>query len=475
MLARRFARATTFALLAFTLATAALTLGATPALADPDTGRRQNDPEDRTVQTFGIIAPLASSSTRSITAAEAAADPTRLVTLARPLTARVVTAGAAGANVDMMALWPNDADPEWLIACNEQGTTSPGLQRIRIHDGLVETILTGTKSCDPVRRTPWGTVVFAEEAGGGTSGGRLYELIDPLRTTGVVLDRATGSFSGGTGAANFAVRSAFGRVSYEGIAIFPNGVTYYGDELAPSRGAAGGAYFKFVPATLFDPSAGAIDDLARSPFAGGSVYGLRLGGGSHYGQGAELGTGTWMAIPPSADPDLRAHAATLRLTGFYRPEDIAIDRAALSDGRVRFCANNTGDENARNYGSTICLSDGTTAEAATVAAVPEVQLFVAGTPQLAMMDNLAYQPGRGNWILHEDGEQLQGNNDLWDCAPDGTDDDLRSDGCIRIATLNDLSAEWTGGLFDASGRRFFVSLQHNVTGRGVVLEITGWK
>jgi len=29
-----------------------------------------------------------------------------------------------------------------------------------------------------------------------------------------------------------------------------------------------------------------------------------------------------------------------------------------------------------------------------------------------------------------------------------------SDGCIRIATLNDLEAEWTGGVFDASGKHF---------------------
>lgn len=32
-----------------------------------------------------------------------------------------------------------------------------------------------------------------------------------------------------------------------------------------------------------------------------------------------------------------------------------------------------------------------------------------------------------------------------------------------------------GGIFDASGTRFFVSVQHNVTGHGVVLEVTGWR
>jgi hypothetical protein len=50
-----------------------------------------------------------------------------------------------------------------------------------------------------------------------------------------------------------------------------------------------------------------------------------------------------------------------------------------------------------------------------------------------------------------------------------------SDGCLRIGTLNDLSAEWTGGVFDRHGDHFYVSVQHNVTGHGVVLDITGWR
>ena len=46
---------------------------------------------------------------------------------------------------------------------------------------------------------------------------------------------------------------------------------------------------------------------------------------------------------------------------------------------------------------------------------------------------------------------------------------------MRIGTLNDLNAEWTGGFFDATGEHFYVSVQHNVTGHGVVLDITGWR
>jgi hypothetical protein len=101
--------------------------------------------------------------------------------------------------------------------------------------GAQQVIVTGTSECDPVRRTLWGTIVFGDEAGGSPSGGRLYELLDPLHTTGVSLDRASGTFSGGTGAANLATRPALGRLSIEGLAIYPNGITYYGDENRPPR------------------------------------------------------------------------------------------------------------------------------------------------------------------------------------------------------------------------------------------------
>jgi hypothetical protein len=173
-------------------------------------------------QLFGIVEPVAASSTDSITAAEAEADPTRLITVAKGLRVRVVTAAAnAGANIDMMALWPNDTSPTHLIACNEQGTTNPGVQRIRLSDGLVETILTGTSSCDPVRRTPWGTIIVGEEVSpsGSEAGGWVLEIIDPLQTTSVQFNRVTGVLSGAN-AGNAATRPAPGRVAFEGIALY---------------------------------------------------------------------------------------------------------------------------------------------------------------------------------------------------------------------------------------------------------------
>jgi hypothetical protein len=435
-------------------------------------------------QLFGITGPIEASSTASVDATIAEADPTALATFAKSLRVRVVTAAEnAGANIDQMALWPNDDYATHLIVCNEEDATQPGVQRVRLSDGMVETILTGTESCDPVRRTAWGTIIVGEEQGPTTNpvtpGGWLLEIINPLQTTNVQFDRVTGVLSG-PDAENVATQTAPGRLAFEGIALYPNGVMYYGDENRPLQGTAGGAYFKFIPTTPWMDGA-PITNLNQSPLVAGQVYGLRLGkrsGNTDYGQGANTGLGTWVEVTDADNANLRAAAASLKLTGYYRPEDADIDGRALAQGQVRFCANNTGNEgDDHNWGETICVTDGSLAEATANTATPEVQYFIIGTPDFAMMDNIAYQPGRGNWIVHEDGDgpAVGRNNDLWSCLEDGADADSLSDGCVRIGTLNDLTAEWTGGIFDASGTRFYVSVQHNVTGHGVILEVTGWR
>lgn len=431
------------------------------------------------MQLFGVNGPLAASSKRSIDAATAEANPRALVSVASSLRVRVVSADKAlGANIDMIEMWPNDVAPTHLIVCNEQGTTEPSVQRIGLADGKVETILTGMSSCDPVHRTPWGTVVVGEEAG---NSGWMLEIIDPIKTTGVQFDRASGTLSGPF-AANVATRPALGRLSYEGVAVYPNGVMYYGDENRPSKGTGGGAYYKFVPSKPWT-GGGAIANLADSPLTSGTVYGLRLGkrsGNTDYGQGTNTGRGTWIELANASTPnvDLRAAAAANKLTGYYRPEDIAIDKGALVKGLVRFCGNNTGNEvDDGNWGETLCITDGTLDESLANTSVPEAQFLVVGYGDFAMMDNIAYQPGRGNWIIHEDGDgpEVGRNNDIFACLDDGADADTLSDGCIRVVTLNDLNAESTGGVFDATGTRFFFSVQHNVTGHGVVLEVTGWR
>jgi hypothetical protein len=442
-------------------------VGTLAAHAEQDDGHQggQGSP----LKDFGVVKGIDHSSTLDLDAATVSADPLRLATLARGLHARVVTAGNAAPNLDMMALWPAD-HPTHLLACNEQGPGQPGVQRIDLATGTATTIVTGTQSCDPLHVTPWGTVIFGEE----TSTGHVYELIDPLSVTNATLNRVTGVAS----TDKIVQRPALGSVAFEGIASLPNGVTYYGDELAPSGGAPGGAYYKFVPAHPW-PGGTPITSLAASPYAAGTVSVLRVGQGANTGQGMAQGIGVWLPIVPDpATGSLRPPAAAVHATGFYRPEDLTADLRRLGAGGVRLCGNNTGREEAHYYGETICITDGTIATATNGSAIPEVQVLVLGSPEFSMPDNIDYQRSRGNWIIHEDGEttfERPHNNDLWSCLDDGRDDDLQSDGCLRIATLNDLTAEWTGGFFDPTGQHFYVSIQHNKTGFGVVIDITGWR
>jgi hypothetical protein len=432
---------------------------------------QQTELQNKSRTLFGVGQPLNASSTADLNQAQAVADPAGLATVAKGLKVNVVSAGKAAPNIDQMVLWPQ-ANPTYIIGCNEQGTTAPALQKISLSNGNATTIATGLSSCDPVRITPWGTILFGEEAG---SSGAMYELIDPLSVVGATIDRTTGVSS----SPNIRRVDALGFLSFEGLAILPNGVTYYGDELGPSNGAPGGAYYKFVPATPWNGGA-PITSLNQSPYASGTVYGLRVGQGSNYGQADAYGIGSWQTLTSTPAQQLRPLATAAKLTGYYRPEDLDVDGGALAAGNVRFCGNNTGRDEAHYYGETICLTDGTVAGSASGSSVPQVQLLVQGSPEFNMPDNIAYQPGTANWLVEEDGstgDNVDGarNNDIWDCLDDGADNDLLSDGCVRVLTVNDLDAETTGGFFDSTGTQYYVNIQHNSSGFGVILDVTGWK
>jgi hypothetical protein len=419
---------------------------------------------------FGVGQPLTKSSTFDLTSAQALANPAGLITVAKGLEVNVVSAGKAAPNIDQMVLWPR-ANPQYIIGCNEEGVAQPALQKISLATGAATTIATGLSDCDPLRATPWGTVLFGEENG---SVGAMYELIDPLSVVGATINNVTGVSS----SPNIRRVNALGFLSFEGLGILSNGVTYYGDELSASNGAAAGAYYKFVPTTPWAGGA-AITSLDQSPYASGTVYGLRVGQGSNFGPGFSYGTGTWQLLTSTPGQQLRPLATIAKLTGYYRPEDLSLDEAAIAAGKVRFCGNNTGRDAARYWGEAVCITDGTVAGATSQNSGPQVQLFVQGSPELNMPDNIAYQASRQNWILEEDGSTgdfIDGarNDDIWDCLRDGADDDTLSDGCVRIASLNDLDAESTGGFFDPTGQHYYVSIQHNSSGFGTILDITGW-
>lgn len=435
-------------------------------------------------------------------------DSVQAIQVAEGLRVSLVSSGVASA-ADQIALWPNDNRPTHVFVCAEE-TTNPAVQRVDLAkpaNANATTIVTGLSSCDPVRRTPWGTIIVAEEA--GATGG-LYEIFDPVHITAPidVSDRAAGTTSDPL---HLVKRKAVGSLSFESFAIKPDGTIIFGDELSPSGGNAGGGIYKFVPAIPYQ-GGGLVTVPALSPLASGALYGLRVAasGSSNWGQGAETGNGTWTAVDlgganvvdARGNVILRNAQLIQKFTGYYRPEDMDIDPIAAKKGVFRACWANTGRkshtassvvENSAVESEIMCLVENPPTPAVPApptGTIPTVERFITGSEQRAMYDNVAFQPHTGNLVVLEDGpadvvkkllpptSELRGN-DLWICLPDGKDDDALTDGCIRFASVRDTTAEPSGFIFFGSGEEALVHIQHraynDTHGLGALIKISGFK
>jgi secreted PhoX family phosphatase len=437
---------------------------------------------------FGVDAALPQSADAKDYRPRDQADAGQRLLLTRGLESEFVTRNLASPG-DMMVLYPDTGRPTHLILCIEQprngitpsGNTgiNPGIQRVELRTGKVETILHGTDHCDGIRITPWGTILATEESGDG----RAYELIDPLSITGHwIADRDRGdirnAIDGEDASEQIVQRRQLPVMAWEGLAVLPSGVIYAGDELRPGdagRNRAGGTIYKFLPAV---PRRGSdpVTSLAESPLLAGSSYALTVScweAGSdsfpQYGQGCEVGDAAWVQIDPSL---AREDASARHATGYHRPEDLHLDPGYRGDG-VRFCWANTGREEAGHYGEVMCAVDytpvppepairfdsltglGYLADRQNYTLV-RVNRLVEGDPRFNSFDNLAFQPYSGNLYILED----HAFGEIIACLPDGADRDIKSDGCIAVASVTDPQAEPTGLVFDASGGTAYVVLQH---------------
>jgi secreted PhoX family phosphatase len=462
---------------------------------------------DHSEQLFGIEQPLEESALGPYDGP----DNLQAIQVAKGLHVSLVSSSVASA-ADQIAMWPDDENPKYLFVCDEE-TSNPAVQRVDLSKPAgsnATTIITGLSSCDPVRRTPWGTIVVAEE--GGLTGG-LYELFDPvnINTAINVSNRDAGTTSDPL---HLVKRKAVGSLSFEGIAFKQDGTMIYADELAPSGGNAGGGVYKFIPAVPLQGN-GPVTVPGLSPLASGAIFGLRVAaqGSANWGQGAETGNGAWLAVNAGAagvtDANgnvlLRNAQALQKFTGYYRPEDMDIDPIALEDGIFRVCWANTGRmshtdsslvENSGVKAEIMCLVENppsTFAPNPVTGTIPTVDRFFAGSEERGMFDNVAFQPHTGNLVVLEDNSvasvkqlnplvtELRGN-DLWICLPDSADDDVQTDGCVRFASIRDTSAEPTGFIFTASGESAFVNIQHRAANdalgngnHGALVKISGFK
>lgn len=419
---------------------------------------------------FGVGQSLKESSVPTTgayrTMAQSASDQ---VLMADGLKAEYVTRSVGNA-ADMFAFWPSDERPTHLIFCIEGGRQdlgtflpggvirkfNPSVQSVKVSDGSVQTILRGMTSCDGIRRTPWGTILATEE----TSNGGAYEILNPLRQINhTIADRTLGMIVDQNGLPSLSIikRSALPTIAWEGLAVLPSGIVIAGDELRPGSGtpdADGGAIFKFIPAaprTVQEP----ISNLSESPLSAGNTYALRLSctTGVQYGQGCEIGSGAWIAVGAAT---ARADADKLGATGYYRPEDLEHDEEYKGEG-VRFCWTNTGQNDIANYGEVLCGIDRAPLVADLTRQTVTVNRFVEGDADFNQPDNLAFQPKTGNHYVIEDNP----NGDIFACLPDGKDRDIKTDGCVKILSVKDSSAEPTGFRFTADGRSAYLSIQHS--------------
>ncbi len=383
------------------------------------------------------------------------------VLLAHGLKAEYLTRNAANAT-DMMAFYPA-ANPTHLITCVEGGRAeivtgkfNPSVQRINLATGQVDTVLRGISACDGIRTTPWGTILATEER----SDGGAYEIIDPLNVTNqAVTNRATGAV---TDSVHIAKRQALPTMAWEGLVVLPSGVVIAGDELRPGSATTdldGGAIFKFVPQAP-RTGTGSIVSLADSPLIAGSVYAMQIScvaDKAQFGQGCEIGNAAWLVVNAAT---ARMDANVKNATGYYRPEDLHQDPMysdPVKPDAVRFCWTNTGNVDTHNYAEVVCGVEGEplTADASKRSVV--VNRFVEGDRDFNSFDNLDFQPGTGNLYVIED----HPNGDIFACLPDGADRDIKTDGCVKMLSVKDSSAEPTGFIFSNDGATAYVSIQHS--------------
>jgi hypothetical protein len=414
-------------------------------------------------------------------------DAASLLKIATNLQVEFVTRNVAH-HLDLMVLYPAENSTH-IIGCIESGVEdlpsgkkNPSVQAIDLASGDVTTILRGMDRCDGVRRTGWGTILATEE----TSDGQAYEIFDPLNTReNTITDRSspTSNIIGET-AHNIAKRNALPTMAWEGFSVLDSGVVYGGDELRPGSyeddhsniDTDGGAMYKFVPETLNTLTN--ITSLDDSPLVAGKVYAMQVScrdSKRQYGQGCEVGNAAWIEVDTT---DARADANRKGATGYYRPEDLHKDPNYSGEG-VRFCWTNTGNEGAKHYGEVMCAIDLKPNEVVADELNVTVNRFIVGNPDMNSPDSFEFQPGTGIHYVIEDHK----NGDIWACLPDGADRDLMSDGCIKVISVVDNTAEPTGFFFDPTGTTAYLSIQHSADAEGTefdgyptddLLKITGF-
>ena len=267
---------------------------------------------------------------------------------------------------------------------------------------------------DGLRWTPWGTLLFAEETGGG----RLFEaFLDPNDPTVVT---------------SVEERREVGILRHEGIEALGDGTVYVIDELN------GGSIFKFVP-------------TKRGDLSDGQLYALKLTdltdaeqkwGSSTYQQ--KVGAFEWVALDmDKVVVDADAAADDVAATEFGRPEDVEVIGSTL-------CVANTSEDRV----VAIDLTKNELTSFVEKGVNVPVENSDAAATGFNNPDNLAQGPDGRLWIVEDN--YL---SDVWVAGLD-TDQDGAADTVEQFASLVDTGGEISGIYFGKDPKTLFLNIQH---------------
>jgi hypothetical protein len=325
-------------------------------------------------------------------------------------------------NGDMQA-W-NESGPEvgrFLYRTHETGPNT-GLSVTDLVTGSSHMLVRRQdwSSLDGLIWTPWGTLLFAEEQA-NTSTNPDPDF--PQAIAGLVYELNPATLQ-------VAARPALGSKSHEGQAIDRNGNHYGISE------KAGGALFKFVPDLPGDYSAG-------------QLYAFKL----TTDLGDRTGPGTWVALDRAASRiDADAEAGVKLATGYGRPEDLEHWVSPNGTREVIYAALTS-----ENRIIALDITDPANPVVTTV-----VQQGINAPADFIFPDNLAFDRFGNLFVTEDPGGSFPGKtqgDDIW-MATLGTDPAGLAASFTRFASINDCDAEPTGILFDKSGKRLFVDIQH---------------
>jgi secreted PhoX family phosphatase len=381
-------------------------------------------------------------------------------------------------------LVPGSNSGSWdMITANETGkdagrylfmpfeTGSAGVQRIDLWDSNYNTRTTtivapgtqGFVSGDASLWTPWGGYLTAEESWGtGSTKGRLFEI-----------DNATTATANG---GNFVQRTVIPRVSHEGLAFDKANNFYFVDELN------GGSIYKYVSA---NPLASNGNDF----FSAGQTFALKVGAGAQFegNTGAAItGISTWEAITDinggalslstvlgdgTIDGRVTADHASVKATGFNRPEDMEIQTLANGSQFLYFTTTDSDtDGNSSNGRGRVYSFDLGTNEVKLFADSNTIDAATGAAAGSAFKnpDNLAID-AEGNIYIVED--QDGGVEDVW-FAVDANRDGV-AESVSKWISLTTQGAESTGLYFDKfDANKAYINVQHPADGIDRTIQLT---